>query len=271
MKAAIVYFSQKGTTEKVAECIANGIKKHGIETDTFNIVHNQPHDVSRYDCLGIGTPVYIQRPVLPIMDYIRSLPDSSEKPFFTFVTYGGDPGDCVKRLHKALEKKNGVDAGNFLCRGANHFLGFRKRRILFAPNNPTQEELTKAFDFGCTISNRLLKGDLTENKYEGETNAVYRIERFHTSKPFTKVYSLLFNVDRNKCVQCGKCGSVCPTNNISASPPLWGRNCILCGMCELECPQQAIGSVLDWFVFAPFIQFNIRKIKQLGKVDFTLT
>ena len=45
---------------------------------------------------------------------------------------------------------------------------------------------------------------------------------------------------------------------------LIGTKCLLCGSCELVCPKDAIRSVLDWPVFAPFMYYNIRRSKKNG-------
>lgn len=54
-----------------------------------------------------------------------------------------------------------------------------------------------------------------------------------------------FKVDASKCVRCGKCSEVCPTNNIfynNQGLPEWNhdKTCITCFACYHYCPSEAI-------------------------------
>lgn len=54
-----------------------------------------------------------------------------------------------------------------------------------------------------------------------------------------------FRVDPSKCVRCGRCSEVCPTDNISYGTdglPGWNHDgsCISCFSCYHHCPAQAI-------------------------------
>jgi len=74
-KSLIVYFSQGGTTTKVAESIADGLRREGYQVDLHSIKEKQQPDLSGYDLLGIGSPVYFYRPPFIVTDYLNSLPD----------------------------------------------------------------------------------------------------------------------------------------------------------------------------------------------------
>mgnify|MGYP002855430620 CR=1 FL=1 len=51
-----------------------------------------------------------------------------------------------------------------------------------------------------------------------------------------------FYVEKDICIQCGKCNSVCPVENIKGLPPMWSHNkrCTLCLACYHHCPVHAI-------------------------------
>jgi len=71
----------------------------------------------------------------------------------------------------------------------------------------------------------------------------------------------MFKAD-DKCDGCEICIKKCPTHNMVMGidkRPVWNNNCLLCATCELKCPRDAITSVYDWGLFAPFLNYNIRK------------
>ncbi len=49
-------------------------------------------------------------------------------------------------------------------------------------------------------------------------------------------------VDESKCVRCGACASVCPTNSIEVldSKVIVLDTCTNCGTCKKACPVEAI-------------------------------
>jgi flavodoxin len=74
-KSLIVYFSQGGTTARVAESIAAGLRAAGWQPDLCNLKDEKPPEISGYDLIGIGSPVNYYRPPFNVTDYVRSLPD----------------------------------------------------------------------------------------------------------------------------------------------------------------------------------------------------
>jgi len=63
-------------------------------------------------------------------------------------------------------------------------------------------------------------------------------------------------IDRERCVDCGLCTSVCPSGALSSAEPTWqlhfdAQRCLVCEQCIPSCPFEAIALVLDQPV--PFI------------------
>lgn len=57
-------------------------------------------------------------------------------------------------------------------------------------------------------------------------------------------------IDRQRCVDCGICTSVCPSGALQSFPPNWQLQfdaplCLVCEQCIPSCPLQAIELVLD--------------------------
>jgi ferredoxin len=56
-------------------------------------------------------------------------------------------------------------------------------------------------------------------------------------------------IDRERCVDCGICTSLCPSGALIATAPTWqlqfdARRCLLCEQCIPSCPLEAIALVL---------------------------
>jgi flavodoxin/ferredoxin len=267
-KALIAYFSQGGTTEKIATEIANGLKDKEYLTDLYSIVEkSSPPSVKDYDLIGVGAPAYIARPPFNVMAYVKNLPNLNGLPFFVFILYGIDPGTTGNILRKALTNKGGREVGYSNYKGADKFAGYLQRGVFFSPDNPSQIELDRARQFGHDTVKYISDNGYAEEPKDSLPPAVFSFERFLTMKFLSKYfYSYFFHTDKEKCSSCGLCVKNCPQQNITLDPegmPRWGQDCIMCFYCELNCPEEAVKTPVGWPVFSPLINYNI----YLGKKD----
>lgn len=261
-RCLIVYFSQGGTTAKVAEAIAEGLKSGGYTCDLHNIKDGTPPVVSGYDLLGIGTPAYYFRPPFNVMDYVKSIPALKGLPFFTVTLYGTYCYDAARPLRQALAQKDGREVGHFVCRGADYYLGYLQEGYLFSPDHPTSEELAQAKAFGAEVAANVVGNAYSPHPYLTPP-PVYRLERLLLGRWLGKqVYSRFFRVNKRKCNSCGLCVKLCPMENISKADkdyPHWGRHCLLCLYCQMKCPKDAISSPNNWLFIRPFFKYNVRR------------
>jgi flavodoxin/Fe-S-cluster-containing hydrogenase component 2 len=260
-KSLIVYFSQSGTTARVAESITVGLRAAEWQVDLCNLKDEQPPEIGGYDLLGIGSPVYYYRPPFNVMDYVKNLPDLSERASFVFVLHGTYRGDTGTTIRRTLARKGAREVGYLHCRGADYYLGYLKQGYLFSPGSPTAEELAQAEVFGCEVAARVAGESYARPEEDRSPAAIYRLERFLASHWLVRqIYSRLFAVDTKQCSACGLCMKLCPTGNITKDTmqrPVWGRNCLLCLTCELKCPKGAITSPVSWPLFTPFMVYNV--------------
>ena len=270
-KSLIVYFSQGGTTARVAESIATGLRAAEWQADLCNMKDEQPPEARGYDLIGIGSPVYIYRPPFNMMDYVKSLPDLKGLASFVFVLHGTYRGDTGTTIRHMLARKGAREVGYFHCRGADYFLGYLKRGYLFSPGHPTAEELAQAEMFGREVAAHLASQPYARPEEDRPAAAIYRLERFLTTRWLVRqMYSRLFTVDAKKCNACGLCMKLCPTGNVTRDKdehPAWGRNCLLCLTCELKCPKDAITSPVSWPLFSPFVIYNVRHASRDPSLD----
>jgi flavodoxin/ferredoxin len=261
-KCLIVFFSQGGTTGKIAEAVAKGLRAQNHDVDLHNLKDGTPPDQGKYDLLGIGCPAQYYRPAIIVSDYLDSLPNLSGKPVFTFILYAVYLGDAGNMVRRDLEKKGGKEMGYARYPGAGYFLGYLKQGYHFSPNSPKPDKVAQAELFGHEIAARLAGKAHARTEYDLPPAFIYRLERFLTNRFFIRqVFTRLFRVNRKKCAACGLCMKLCPTGNISEDNKgrrVWGRNCILCFTCQEKCPKEAIASPITWFMFRPFMVYNTR-------------
>jgi NAD(P)H dehydrogenase (quinone) len=58
MKASILFYSKTGTTQKMAEKIAEGMRKKGVDAKTFSIDDVDKEWVLESSCVIVGSPTY---------------------------------------------------------------------------------------------------------------------------------------------------------------------------------------------------------------------
>jgi ferredoxin len=162
-------------------------------------------------------------------------------------------------------RKGSVDLGYFKSFGEDYWLGYIQRGILFSPGSPSVRELDSAEEFGKALISRYDEQNPLVESFDPSTPAMYSVERMLVARPFAKLmYSKAFRAGK-ECDSCGICIKKCPIDNISAKKngkPKWNTNCMLCASCELVCPKDAVHSAFDWMIFAPFMNYNIKKSKK---------
>jgi len=261
-RCLIAYFSQAGSTAKVAEAIARGLRDHGFDVDLFSLTRGKVPQLQGYDLLGLGSPVYYYRQPFNVIDFVSGLPLLNGLPAFTFNTYATYQCDASREIIKAVMKKHGRPIGHYSCRGSGTFLGYAKLGYVFSPDHPKDTALADARAFGELMAARATTVSTVKLDLPRAAPFIYRTERFLSSRWLAAhIYSRLFKVDREKCSKCGLCEKVCPTANIRkgrSGHPVWGRRCILCQTCESKCPKDAISSALESSLFMPFIRHNVR-------------
>jgi len=264
-RVLIASFSQTGSTKKVADLIAKGLQSSEWEITHFNISANDMPKLEEFDIIGIGSPTYFFRPPFVVMDFVNNLDRLINKPTFVFVTHGTHKGNCGNWIRKSLQRKGSKDLGYFTSFGEDYWIGYVKRGVLFSPGSPSDIELDSAEAFGKELISRYSEQNPEVEPLDPPTPAMYSFERMLVARPFAKLmYSKTFMASK-ECDKCGLCIKKCPIGNISEKKngmPHWNSNCMLCVTCELICPKDAVHSAFDWMIFAPFMNYNIKKSKK---------
>lgn len=260
-KVLIAYFSQGKTTKNISQAVSEILSAQGFNVDLYNIAENGPPDLKDYDMLGIGSPVYVFRPPFNVTEYVKALPDLDGMPFFCFLLYGTLPGVAGNVIRETLSEKGGREIGFAKFRGADYFLGYLQRGVLFSPDHPKAADLETAGNWAKEIAGHYSGAPYQKPGRDEMPGIVYSIEELITRQFFiTYCYTWLFKADKEKCDACKICTAVCPKGNVrlnSDGLPQWGRECIFCLYCQMKCPRDAVKSVVDWPVMAPFMGYNV--------------
>jgi len=57
-KALVIYYSRSGNTKKMAESVAEGIKKEGLEVALKDVLETEADELLKFDAIVIGSPTY---------------------------------------------------------------------------------------------------------------------------------------------------------------------------------------------------------------------
>ncbi len=71
MKAAVLYWSKTGNTQKVAHAIVAGLERAGAAVSLLPIDDKTTIDYYSYDLLCVGFPSYQWSPPAPVTDFLR--------------------------------------------------------------------------------------------------------------------------------------------------------------------------------------------------------
>jgi flavorubredoxin len=72
-KAAVIFDTRYGNTEKIAKALAKGMQRSPIEVACFNIIDAQIEALGRFDLLAIGAPTHYHTASKPMKDFLDKL------------------------------------------------------------------------------------------------------------------------------------------------------------------------------------------------------
>lgn len=246
MKALIIYLSQTGNTERVAQAIAGGLADGGAEVELVPVERAGEADLDGADIIGIGTPVFYYHEPTIIRDLIQRMALQEKKLGFTFITSGGNPVNTLRRMQKMLARKGVTVIGSFECFGYDTYPIYIKHFRKWG--HPRAKDIDEARSFGRALTEkvaRALEGEQPEPpRYKFVGGKTFRLSLL-CRRPILDWTMPKIEADRERCAKCDQCRKRCPTQNIRLDPwPTFLDECIFCYMCERVCPHHAIRC--DW-------------------------
>ena len=130
MNFAVIYFSRRGNTRKIAETIAQelAVKAVDVKSGTVNL--------DGVDMLVVGSGTYGGKPGKELVSFLEGLPSVTGKKAACFCTSAGGADKAAATMRQMLEAKGYSTTECFSCLGQ---WGWFSRR-----GHPTDEELGQA-------------------------------------------------------------------------------------------------------------------------------
>ncbi len=244
-RALVVWYSQTGNTERVGRAVAAAWKKQGIAVDQGDYRDIDRDSLDKYDIIAAGSPVYYYEVPENFRRWLEGMPRIDGTPVAAFITFGGKGGNTRNtacELAGLLAQKGGVPAGTagFGCMGAwSVAWPFSSReKLLQFSDRPNADTFSAAQKFAGETLARAARGEAVEVSGEFDSR---NLIKGGPSIGGTKLMMAGHRVNREKCVNCGKCQRACTVNAIdpSAGTVDTGR-CIVCLGCVNNCPTGAV-------------------------------
>jgi ferredoxin len=227
----------------VAEALAQGLSEAEAPVALTDLAGAGSLDASlgtEPDCLLIGSPVYFNRAVPPVLAFIEGLPSSEGKWAAPFVTYGkACSGLALWQMASALRTKGYRIAGAMKVQAVHSLMWDSKDPV--GGGHPDGEELNQVRDFAEELYRRFRQGALRE--LDLQALDYHREElRGELQAALEKPWPIMPKaVHGPMCTECGVCADECPVLTITLNPlPEFGDECIDCFNCVRLCPEEAI-------------------------------
>jgi ferredoxin len=265
-RAFIAYLSPAGTTRRVARRIEETILELGVEVNTLDLGISRRYKAFRdmvasmeaEDCLFVGSAVYRDVVVPPLMEFIEALPEVRQGAAVPFATWGAvTSGIALWLMGRALQKKGFALAGAAAV-VAEHCMMWRSETPSGA-GRPHADDLQTVEAMTREIFDRLRAGtlgaiDLAALDYQPANHAREMKEKIE--KPWMIVPK---TVDEGACTRCGICVEQCPVGAVALDPyPVFAGTCFDCFNCVRLCPEEAIDTPLS----TAWIEDHIAKLKE---------
>lgn len=249
MKSAfIVYSSPAGSTRHVAEVIAASLKEKSVDVHQLDlgIVRDPSGFVQKIQaagegaCLFVGSPVYRDVAVPPVMAFIDNLPTAADLPAVPFVTWGGAfSGIALWQMGRALDSKGIKLVGAAKVLGVHSMMWPSEHPV--GQGHPDAEDDRQVAELVDRVVERLSQATvayLPVDALDHHPEALVADIKTKLGQPWMIIPK---TIDEDKCTQCAICKQICPVLAVALDPwPVFDQNCFDCFNCIRECPEEAI-------------------------------
>jgi len=269
-KFFIVFVSPAGSTRRVAETINKCMRQQHVAAVMFDLgtgddgseVLDSIQAAGKQACLFIGSPVYRDVAVPPIVSFIDSLPLMDAAMAVPFVTWGqACSGVALWQMGSALKQKgfNVVGAAKVL---AVHSMMWQASTPV-GQGHPDKSDLQEIEKLVQTLLHRFDSADfsaLSSGSLDYQLPVRAEEMKNKMDAPWMNIPK---NVNTEKCSRCGVCKEVCPAAAVGLNPyPEFNRNCFDCFNCIRLCPEDAIEPAASMDEIEVYIRERVRTINE---------
>lgn len=248
MNCLLLYYTGTFNTRRLTGKLKARLEGEGWSVAAYEIDprNNERLDLSQYDMIGLGYPIYGYCAPYAFLRFIRRQRFPRDTRVFIYKNSGETrhANDASSKYVLRKLRRDGVKVRN-----EYHFM---------MPYN-----IHFKFDDKLVKEMLVMDGKLLDILVHEVLNGIPNMKRFKlwprlvsavVSRPQYiggNVNSFLYKADMDKCLDCGLCMKRCPTGNIykdSKGVLRFHHNCLMCMRCSFHCPADAIhiGFLEDW-------------------------
>ena len=233
-----IYFSGTGNTRY---CVEKFMQEYDSAAETLSLEEeNAVKKISEHNEIIMGYPVQFSNIPKIVKDFITDNASVwNGKKIFIIATMGLFSGDGVGILARLLTGYGAIITGGLHLQMPDSIGDEKALKKTLSQN---RELVCKAEQKISQAVRELKNGQPPQNglRWYHHLAGLFGQRLYFYHK--TRNYSNKLRIDKNKCIGCGKCVSVCPMKNIALKEKLAvsDNRCTMCYRCISLCPTQAI-------------------------------
>ena len=248
MNCLLIYFTGTFNTRYITNMLKGRLEGEGWTVSVHEIdpLDNRRLDLSAYDIIGLGYPIYGYCAPWAFLRFIRAQKFPKGMKVFIYKNSGETEhaNDASSKYVLRKLRRDGV-----IMKNEYHFI--MPYNIHFRFDDYLVKEMLLMDSMLMDILVYEVKNGISNWKpYKLWPRLVSAV----VSRPQYiggNVNSFLYKVDMDKCIDCGLCIKRCPTKNIYHDEQgviRFHHNCLMCMRCSFYCPKDAIhiGFLEDW-------------------------